>query len=137
MRPEKLLLHRNVPELKFDKPPDTRPEEWKMTNSSLWSSLAFWPFCTKTAAQDIHNYANMTTSHASKIDPSLVERIPVFKGPDAVLEKTGLSSVTLGRLASNGELWFAPRPLKAYKSPDGFDLNLAVLQAMRVSKICI
>lgn len=132
LRPEKLLLHRNVPELGFKKPANTRPTDWEMTNPGLWSSLAFWPFCRKTAAKDIHNFANMTTHHVSQIDPPLVDRIPVYKKSEAplvVLE----SKQTLGSLVSNGELWWAPRPLKAYKSPDGFDLNLAVLQAMRVS----
>lgn len=132
LRPEKLLLHRNIPELLFMKPVKTRPTDWRMTNPKLWSSLAFWPFCQKTAAKDIHNFANMTISHVSRIDPTVVSKVPVFeKSVAPIVQSENL--ITLGSLVSNGELWWAPRPLKVYKSPDGFDLNLAVLQAMRVS----
>ena len=134
LKPEKLLLHRNIPDLKFQKPENSLPANWSLTNSGLWNSIAFWPFCLQSAAQDIHNYANMTKTNVANIDSSLVDSIPEYKTAAPVVLDFNMSKTTLGDLVKSGELWWAPRPLKAYKSPSGLDLNLAVLQAMRVSK---
>lgn len=135
LRADNLLLHRNIPELDFKKPDNTLPDEWSMTNSSLWSSIAFWPFCSRTAALGIHNYANFRTIHVNQLEEQLLERIPDYSQQVHPLVDFNRSSKTLRDYVLSGELWWAPRPLKAYKTPSGVDLNLAVLQAMRVSNI--
>ena len=69
----------------------------------------------------------MNVKHVAQISDDLLTRIPNFAASENRLLNFQRSCRTLGEMVSKGELWWAPRPLKEYRSESGLDLNLAVL----------
>lgn len=126
---KKFLPERCLPKFQF------KLRYTEFTNSNIWGTSIFWVYDGMMCVKDIVRFSNM----------SLKEAV-IYYGEDQVAnifpldhkvcrtELISTSSKTLENLICDGDLMWAPIPDPGYKSVDGRDLNLDVINSMRVRK---
>ena len=87
--------------------------------------------------KDLDRFSNMSLVEAKIYwGEEQVSKIFPLDHTACRVELIAPSHKTLFKLALDGDLMWAPIPDSAYKSNDGRDLNLEVINSMRVSILC-
>ena len=108
-----------------------------MTNSIIWGTSIFWIFDGMMCVKDIDRFSNMSLVEANiYYGEEQVSKIFPLDHIVCRLELIAPSLKTLNNLVCDGDLMWAPIPDSSYKSNDGRDLNLDVINSMRVSILC-
>jgi hypothetical protein len=128
---KKFLPERCIPKLEFSN------KYFELTNSMIWGTSIFWIFDGMMCVKDLDRFSNMSLVEA-KIYWGEEQVSKIFPIDHTVcrVELITPSLKTLSQLALDGDLMWAPIPDSAYKSNDGRDLNLEVINSMRVSILC-
>jgi hypothetical protein len=128
---KKFLPERCIPKLEFSN------KYFELTNSMIWGTSIFWIFDGMMCVKDLDRFSNMSLVEA-KIYWGEEQVSKIFPIDHTVcrVELINPSLKTLSQLALDGDLMWAPIPDSAYKSNDGRDLNLEVINSMRVSILC-
>jgi hypothetical protein len=128
---KKFLPERCIPNLEFSN------KYFDLTNSIIWGTSIFWIFDGMMCVKDIDRFSNMSLVEANLYwGEEQVSKIFPLDHTACRVELITPSLKTLSQLALDGELMWAPIPDFALKSNDGRDLNLEVINSMRVSISC-
>jgi len=128
---KKFLPERCIPKLEFSN------KYFELTNSIIWGSSIFWIYDGRMCVKDIDRFFNMSLVEANiYYGEKQVSKIFPLDYKVCRLELIDPSLKTLHNLVCDGDLMWAPIPDSAYKSNDGRDLNLDVINSMRVSNLC-
>ena len=124
---KKFLPERCIPEFRFSK------RFTEFTNSNIWGTTIFWVYDGMMCVKDIVRFSNMSLKEAELYygEDQVSKIFPL----DQMVCRTELISTslkTLDKLISDGDLMWAPIPDPGYRSVDGKDLNLDVINSMRV-----
>ena len=128
---KKFLLERCTPKLEFSN------KYYELTNSIIWGSSIFWIYDGMMCVKDIDRFSNMSLVEANiYYGEEQVSKIFPLDHTVCRLELIAPSLKTINNLVCDGDLMWAPIPDSAYKSNDGRDLDLDVINSMRVSNLC-
>jgi hypothetical protein len=128
---KKFLPERSIPKLEFSN------KYYDLTNSIIWGTSIFWIYDGMMCVRDIDRFSNLSLVEA-KIYYGEEQVSKIFPIDQTVcrLNLIAPSLKTLYNMVCDGDLMWAPIPDSAYKSNDGRDLNLDVINSMRVSNLC-
>ncbi len=125
---KKVLPERCIPKLEFSN------KYFELTNSIIWGTSIFWIFDGMMCVKDIDRFSNMSLVEAKIYwGEEQVSKILLLDHTACRIELKAPNLKTLFKLACDGDLMWAPIPDTAYKSNDGRDLNLEVINSTRVS----
>ncbi len=125
---KKFLPERYIPKLEFSN------KYFELTNSIIWGTSTFWIYDGMMCVKDIDRFSNMSLVEANIYwGEEQVSKIFPFEHTSCRLEVLNPSLKTLFKFVGDGDLMWAPIPYSAYKSNDGRDLNLEVINSMRVN----
>jgi hypothetical protein len=124
---KKFLPERCIPEFRFSK------RFTEFTNSNIWGTTIFWVYDGMMCVKDIVRFSNMSLKEAELYyGEDQVSKIFPLDHMVCRTELISTSLKTLDKLISDGDLMWAPIPDPGYRSVDGRDLNLDVINSMRV-----
>ena len=125
---KKFLPERSIPKFQF------KQRYTEITNSNIWGTSIFWVYDGMMCVKDIVRFSNMSIKEAVLYyGEDQVSNIFPLDHKVCRTELISTSLKTLDKLICDGDLMWAPIPDPGYRSVDGRDLNLDVINSMRVS----
>lgn len=118
----KFLPERCLPKFQLNR------DKYCVSNSMLWASIVFWISDGYTCADDIQRFSNMRISNADNFYGEEVTK-SIYPVTQTVIREHYVtpSLLSLSHIMKEGDIWWAPIPDGGYKSKDGRDLNLEVI----------